>query len=174
MGEAGNRVWISGGHGPTHRSHGTLAGARKVRQSASSMAPPSIPTTHCGFSQHPPHKQFPILCSHPPHNHPILTLVRPSCNFCNFKTQWGTVSIMHYDQIFIGDPGIASVVSADHEEHCLVHPTDRRGQQTQIMIMLTPSVRSSNAGFTLIFSPYSIISYMILSRYFVMVWTKIV
>ena len=35
------------------------AEARKARQSRSSTAPKSIPTTHCGFTLHPP---LPMLC----------------------------------------------------------------------------------------------------------------
>ena len=51
--------------------------ARKVRQSASSMVPPSIPTTHCGFEKHPPPKQLPMPCL------PHLTNV-----FCLFLCFW--------------------------------------------------------------------------------------
>ena len=81
-----------------------MAWARKVRQSASSMPPPSIPTTHCGFWQHPPNKQFPMLC-HPqsPHlpNHLILTsgnqselvtTVEPAiCTFVNVNPNWDCI-----------------------------------------------------------------------------------
>ena len=66
---AGYRVWQG-------RSHGMVT-ARKVRQSASSMVPPSIPTTHCGFEKHPPPKQLPMPCL------PHLTNV-----FCLFLCFW--------------------------------------------------------------------------------------
>ena len=71
------------------------AEARKARQSRSSTAPKSIPTTHCGFTQHPP---LPMLClplsnSNKQHTEGIKFWTSTTCFKSLIWCRWGWGSV---------------------------------------------------------------------------------